>query len=85
MWRGFVVADLAAPFNVGAASFDLAQSLEVAEHLPQARAASLIADLVSHAPAALFSEQLRDKVENIIVTSSRHEHRRRLFPRSSMM
>ena len=34
----FVVHDLATPFNLGR-RFDLAQSLEVAEHLPPARAA----------------------------------------------
>ncbi len=50
----FVVADLAAPFNLGR-RFDLAQSLEVAEHLPPARAAGFVADLVALAPVALFS------------------------------
>ena len=35
--------------------FDLAQSLEVAEHLPQARAATFVSDLVAHAPVVLFS------------------------------
>jgi SAM-dependent methyltransferase len=50
----FAVHDLAAPFNLGR-SFDLSQSLEVAEHLPQARAASFVADLVVHSPVVLFS------------------------------
>ena len=45
----FVVHDLAAPFNLGR-SFDLAQSLEVAEHLPQTRAATFVADLVASRP-----------------------------------
>lgn len=35
--------------------FDLALSLEVGEHLPQARAASFVADLTALAPAVLFS------------------------------
>ena len=35
--------------------FDLAMSLEVAEHLPPARAASFIADLAALAPVVLFS------------------------------
>jgi SAM-dependent methyltransferase len=52
--RCFVVHDLAAPFNLGR-SFDLSQSLEVAEHLPQTRAATFVADLVRHAPVVLFS------------------------------
>jgi SAM-dependent methyltransferase len=50
----FVVVDLAEPFNLGR-RFDVAQSLEVAEHLPPARATSFVADLVAHASAVLFS------------------------------
>jgi len=50
----FVVADLAAPFKLGR-RFDLAQSLEVAEHLPPARAGGFAADLVALAPVVLFS------------------------------
>jgi hypothetical protein len=52
--RCFVVHDLAAPLNLGR-RFDLAQSLEVAEHLPPARAATFVADIVAHAPVVLFS------------------------------
>ncbi len=52
--RCFVVHDLATPFNLGR-RFDLAQSLEVAEHLPPARAAAFVADIVAHAPVVLFS------------------------------
>ena len=52
--ENFLVHDLAHPFNLGR-RFDLAQSLEVAEHLPPACAASFVAGLVSHAPAVLFS------------------------------
>ena len=50
----FVVHDLATPFSLGR-RFDVAQSLEVAEHLPPARAATFVADLVAHAPVVLFS------------------------------
>ena len=50
----FVVHDLATPFNLGR-RFDVAQSLEVAEHLPPARADSFVADLAAHAPVVLFS------------------------------
>jgi SAM-dependent methyltransferase len=35
--------------------FDLALSLEVAEHLPPPRAAGLVRDLAAHAPVVLFS------------------------------
>ena len=47
-------ADLTEPVDLGA-RFDLALCLEVAEHLPAAAAATLVASLVRHAPAVLFS------------------------------
>jgi SAM-dependent methyltransferase len=50
----FVVHDLAKPLDLRR-RFDLAQSLEVAEHLPSTRATSFVADLVALAPVALFS------------------------------
>ena len=50
----FVVHDLARRFNLNR-QFDLAQSLEVAEHLPESRAASFVSDLVAHASIVLFS------------------------------
>ncbi|HQT63109.1 MAG TPA: methyltransferase domain-containing protein [Acidocella sp.] len=50
----FMSTDLAAPFNLGR-RFDLVQCLEVAEHLPRRRSASLVADLTAHADAVLFS------------------------------
>jgi hypothetical protein len=52
--RQFAVHDLATPVQLGR-RFDVAQSLEVAEHLPPARAASFVADIVAHAPVVLFS------------------------------
>jgi hypothetical protein len=52
--RCVMVADLASRFNLGR-RFDVAQSLEVAEHLPSTRAATFIADVVAHAPVVLFS------------------------------
>jgi SAM-dependent methyltransferase len=50
----FAVSDLARRFNLER-QFDFVQSLEVAEHLPPARAASFVSDLVIHAPVVLFS------------------------------
>lgn len=50
----FRATDLAAPFTVER-GFDLALSLEVAEHLPPRRAESFVEDLVRLAPAVLFS------------------------------
>lgn len=50
----FQPADLSRPLSVGR-RFDLAMSVEVAEHLPEARAASFVADLCGLAPVVLFS------------------------------
>jgi SAM-dependent methyltransferase len=50
----FTVADLDRPLAL-ARSFDLALCMETAEHLPPARAAGLVADLVRLAPVVLFS------------------------------
>ncbi len=54
---GFVHADLRAPFTVedDLGPFDLAVSLEVAEHLPPERAAGFVADLCALAPIVAFS------------------------------
>jgi SAM-dependent methyltransferase len=50
----FVTANLAMPFMVDR-RYDLAISLEVAEHLPEGRAASFVKDLTELAPVVLFS------------------------------
>jgi hypothetical protein len=50
----FHAADLAEPIDLGA-RFDLVQSLEVAEHLPAAKAEKFIATLTAHGPCVLFS------------------------------
>lgn len=50
----FTAADLAAPLDLGR-RFDLAQSLEVAEHLPPASAEQFVDTLSRHANAVLFS------------------------------
>lgn len=50
----FAKADLAAPLRLDR-RFDLACSLEVAEHLPAERAAGFVADLTAAAPVVLFS------------------------------
>lgn len=52
----FIAHDLARPLPEHLAGrFDLAVSLEVAEHLPPARARSFVADLCALAPVVLFS------------------------------
>jgi len=50
----FLAADLCQPLQRGR-RFDLAMSLEVAEHLPPTRAESFVADLAALAPVVLFS------------------------------
>ena len=50
----FVAHDLGTPLDLGR-SFDLALCLEVAEHLDAAAGDTLLASLVRHAPAVLFS------------------------------
>jgi SAM-dependent methyltransferase len=50
----FTAVDLTQPFTVGR-TFDVALSLEVAEHLPEASAASFIESLTRLAPVVLFS------------------------------
>jgi SAM-dependent methyltransferase len=50
----FRAADLAEPIDLGR-RFDLVQSLEVAEHLPPAKARQFVETLCRHAGAVLFS------------------------------
>lgn len=50
----FIPWDLKKQFQLGR-KFDLVQCLEVAEHLPDQRAAGLVADLVAHASMVVFS------------------------------
>ncbi len=50
----FIVADLNCPLPV-TGTFDLAVSLEVAEHLPEANASRFVRTLTELAPAVLFS------------------------------
>lgn len=53
----FRAADLSHPIDLER-HFDLVQSLEVAEHLPAAKAENFIDTLVAHAPIVLFSAAL---------------------------
>ena len=50
----FMTADLRSPITAGR-TFDLAMSLEVAEHLPAERAREFVASLTRLAPVVLFS------------------------------
>ncbi len=51
----FLPADLTAPLAVAGRRFDLAMSLEVAEHLPQGCAESFVESLTRLAPVVMFS------------------------------
>lgn len=51
----FIPHDLGQPLPTLAAGFDLAVSLEVAEHLPPDRAAGFVAEICALAPVVLFS------------------------------
>lgn len=50
----FVATDLSQPFDLGR-RFDLVMSLEVAEHVQEARADTFVANLVRHGDVVLFS------------------------------
>jgi SAM-dependent methyltransferase len=53
----FTAVDLTQPFRVGR-TFDVALSLEVGEHLPEASAASFVESLTQLAPVVLFSASI---------------------------
>jgi SAM-dependent methyltransferase len=78
--RCFMVRDLASPFDLRR-RFDLAQSLEVAEHLPPSRAASCVSDLVAHAPVVLFSAAPPGQGGENHLNEQPAEYWRRLFQR----
>ena len=59
--------------------FDLVQSLEVAEHLPAACAATFIASLVAHSDAVLFSAAPPGQGGEGHVNEQPYEYWRRLF------
>ena len=52
--RNFLAHDLATPLDLGR-KFDLVQTLEVAEHLPHAKADLFVDNLVAHGDVILFS------------------------------
>ena len=52
--RNFMAHDLATPLDLGR-QFDLVQTLEVAEHLPHAKADLFVENLIAHGDVILFS------------------------------
>ena len=80
----FVERDLAIPLNLGR-KFDLAQSLEVAEHLPPSRAEGFITDIVGHAPVVLFSAAPPGQGGENHLNEQPYEYWRSLFSRSEYL
>ncbi|MGE5269254.1 MAG: methyltransferase domain-containing protein [Thiohalocapsa sp.] len=74
----FRAADLAEPIDLGRC-FDLVQSLEVAEHLPAARARQFVETLTAHGPCVLFSAAPPGQGGEHHVNEQPPEYWRRLF------
>ena len=74
----FVAADLTGAVRLGR-RFDLVQSLEVAEHLPEAAAPSFVATLGTHAPIVFFSAAPPGQGGEHHVNEQTLEHWRALF------
>lgn len=80
----FQGTDLTQPCTLGR-RYALAQSLEVAEHIPEAAAATLIASLVRAAPMVLFSAAVRGQGGESHVNEQPLEYWRALFSRHDFL
>lgn len=74
----FRAADLSRPLDLGR-KFDLVQSLEVAEHLPHAKAASFVDTLTRHGDVVLFSAAVPHQGGEHHVNEQPPEYWRQLF------
>ena len=74
----FLARDLAQPFTLDR-RFDLAQCLEVAEHLPKDRAAVLVDNLTRHSNQVLFSAAVPGQGGEYHVNEQPYEYWRDLF------
>jgi hypothetical protein len=74
----FIAHDLATPLDLGR-RFDLVQSLEVAEHLPHAKDATFVDNLVAHGDVILFSAAVPHQGGEHHVNEQPPEYWRRLF------
>lgn len=74
----FIATDLTEHFNLGR-TFDLVQSLEVAEHLPKTAAANFVACLCLHSPLVLFSAATPGQGGENHVNEQPHSYWRSLF------
>jgi len=78
--ESFIERDLAQPFDLGR-RFELVQSLEVAEHLPAASAASFVESLVRHGDMILFSAAPPGQGGDHHVNEQNYDYWRRHFAR----
>lgn len=74
----FRAADLSQPLDLGR-TFDLVQSLEVAEHLPHAKAATFVDTLTRHGDVVLFSAAVPHQGGEHHVNEQPPEYWRQLF------
>ena len=74
----FVATDLSQHISLGR-TFDLVQSLEVAEHLPAAAAEQFVDNLVAHAAVVLFSAAVPGQGGEHHVNERPYSYWRRLF------
>jgi hypothetical protein len=74
----FVAHDLSTPLDLGR-RFDLVQSLEVAEHIPEAHADCLVDTLVAHGDVVLFSAAVPHQGGEHHVNEQLPEYWRRKF------
>lgn len=74
----FRAADLSLPLDLGR-KFDLVQSLEVAEHLPHAKAATFVETLTRHGDVVLFSAAVPHQGGEHHVNEQPPEYWRQLF------
>ena len=80
----FRAHDLATPLALGR-KFDLVQSLEVAEHLPAAKAELFVANLVAHGDVVLFSAAVPHQGGEHHVNEQPPEYWRKLFAARGFM
>jgi len=76
--NNFRAHDLSTPLDVGR-KFDLVQSLEVAEHLPSAKAATFVETLTRHGDVVLFSAAVPHQGGEHHVNEQPPEYWRQLF------
>ena len=74
----FIATDLTEHFQLGR-TFDLVQSLEVAEHLPETAAANFVACLCLHSPLVLFSAATPGQGGENHINEQPHNYWRALF------